>query len=246
MSDFDPKFFNSLCDSIKKALDDGANPIASFDADGTLWSGDAGLDFYKYQIENNLLSGLPDNPWDAYIKYVTEKEDEALLWLAQINKGQTLTQVRQWAEDYINKKTNLGYFSGVKKLITFLKDHGVDVYVVTASIKWSVEPAAIKHGIQPENVLGIQTKVIDNIITDVQDGPVTWHEGKVTKLLEVTNGQKPFLTAGNSKGDLALLESATDIRLVIQSAGKDHFNFETEKQMKALALERSWKHYSFL
>ncbi len=244
-TDFNSEFFTSICDSIKKALDDGANPIAAFDADGTLWSGDAGLDFYKYQLDNQLIADLPKNPWDHYIDMVTKDETKGLLWLAQINKGIPISTLREWAKDFVTKKEDLGYFDGVKKLITFLKDQGVDVYVVTASTKWSVEPAALFHDIPFEKVLGVQTKIIDGIITDEQDGPVTWHEGKAKKIVEVA-GAAPFLAAGNSSGDLALLESATHLPLVIQSANAHHFNFETEKKMKQLAKERSWHHYSFL
>ena len=105
MSDFNPEFFDSLCKSIKAALDNGASPIAAFDADGTLWSGDAGLDFYKYQIENNLLEGLPENPWESYLEYVEKKETEALFWLAQINKGHPITTVRSVSYTHLTLPT---------------------------------------------------------------------------------------------------------------------------------------------
>lgn len=243
---FNDEFFTSICDSIKKALDDGANPVAAFDADGTLWSGDAGLDFYKYQLDNKLIGGLPENAWDHYLEMVDKDVIKALLWLAQINKGVSINTLRGWAKDFIKQKTDLGYFDGIKKLIEFLKDQGVDVYVVTASTKWSVEPGAVFHGIDNDHVLGVQTKIIDGIITDEQDGPVTWFDGKPQRLIEVSGGQAPFFAAGNSSGDLALLESATHVPLVIQSAASEHFNFETEKKMKQLAQERNWHHYSFL
>ena len=245
-TDFNPEFFTKICDSIKKALDEGANPVAAFDADGTLWSGDAGLDFYKYQIDNKLISGLPDNAWDSYLEMIDKDVMKGLLWLAQINKGVPIDTLRGWAKDFVKEKKDLGYFDGITKLVNFLKDQGVKVFVVTASTKWSVEPAAIFHGIEQDNVIGVQTKIIDGIITDEQDGPVTWFDGKPKRLIEVSGGQAPFFAAGNSKGDLALLESATHVPLVIQSATENHFNFETEKQMKELAEKNGWHHYSFL
>lgn len=95
----------------------------------------------------------------------------------------------------------------------------MEVYVVTASIKWAVEPGALFLGIPADNVIGVNTKVHNGVITDQIDGVVTWHEGKVDGLLKKTN-KAPFFAAGNTIGDLALLELATHIRLANCAAPK--------------------------
>ena len=46
------------------------------------------------------------------------------------------------------------------------------------SIKWAVEAAAQLYKIDYDHVIGVTVKVTDEFLTDEQDGPVTYREGK--------------------------------------------------------------------
>ncbi|MEZ4870801.1 MAG: haloacid dehalogenase-like hydrolase [Bdellovibrionales bacterium] len=121
-------------------------------------------------------------------------------------------------------------------LITHLQNKGVKTYIVTASVKWAVEGAAKLYNIPEDQVVGVTTKVVDGLITDQQDGPVTWKQGKVEGLMQATKRQAPFFAAGNSSGDIYLLEAATRIiawpfRLLSE---KDHRIFESEVELAKL------------
>ena len=236
-------------DEIKSSIDNALKtldrpPVAAFDADGTLWSHDAGEGFFKYECDHQLLKDLPADPWQHYIDMHTAKSpQEAFLWLAQINRGHSLDEVRKWAKDCVQSLSPLPTFDFQKQIIEHLHQSGVKVYIVTASIKWAVEPAAELYNIPQEHVIGFQTKIENNIVTDEPIGAYTWREGKVEGLLIATEQNLPFFASGNTMGDLALLESSSDLRLVVRSAHKNHVNFETEKELINIAKDRRWFYF---
>src|SRR5690606_26732338 len=122
-------------------------PIAAFDADGTLWDTDMGENFFQYQIDHNCIE-LPEDPWKHYDNLKEKSHPEAYLWLAQVLEGQPIEKVRKWAKESLKTYQNgVPIFSWKRDLISFLQSHKVDVYIVTASITWAVEPAAELLGI---------------------------------------------------------------------------------------------------
>ena len=231
---------DQMLNEIDQILPEIKRPIAAFDADGTLWRTDMGEAFFDYQIKHRLV----DLPSDPLAHYHDLKENhskaEAYLWLAQINQGWPLTQVRQWAEACLQDLQPLSTFESQKKLIDHLHKKNVEVYVVTASAKWAVEPAALLYNIPFENVIGIETEVTEGLVTDKQKGPITYRDGKVQGLLKRSQGDSPFFCAGNTEGDLPLLEAATHLRLVMASAKPGEENHAVEQEMVQLAQEQGW------
>src|SRR6185312_12253817 len=116
----------------------------------------------------------------------------------------------------------------------------VEVYIVTASITWAVEPAARRLGLREDRVIGIETEVVGGVVTDKSTGVITYREGKADALLARTGGAKPYFCAGNTEGDRWLLEASTDLCLVLSSAPEGTENFPTESKMMKLADERGW------
>lgn len=243
MNDLSVSLVRKISDAIDKAVSETSGPlVAAFDADGTLWDTDMGENFFFHQIEQKLLKNLPPEPWEHYLRLKKEVSPQvAYLWLAQINAGQPLTQVRKWSEECVKAHSPLPIFNGQKKLIDLLHSKDVKVYVVTASIKWSVEPAAAIYGIPPDRVLGITTKIDGaGLVTTEQDGPITWREGKVEGLLRTTSGIRPFFCSGNTPGDLALLESATHVRLAMAASNGNPELFEDELRLVEIAKNKGW------
>lgn len=231
---------NELKLAIDKALATGAEPIAAFDADGTLWDMDLGEHFFDYQVRKKLLRNLPPDPWAYYRSEHKKNPAQAFLWLAQINKGVTESEVRSWAKAALAELSPVPIFEDIRQIIKYLHLKKVKVYVVTASIKWAVEPGAALFDIPQENVLGVKTKVENGVMTDTPAGAVTWHEGKVQELLSATGQRAPFLTAGNTMGDFALLESATHLHLANCAAPPAHTNHSTEQKLLAHAIKNGW------
>ena len=247
-------FSQDIWQQIKAALQEekksNSHPVAAFDADGTLWDTDLGESFFKYQIKHNLLpevfSALKTDPWRHYRDWKESGDPRpAYLWLAQINQGLPLSKVQQWAEENVQEMTPLPIFEEQKKLIALLREENCRVFVVTASVKWAVEPGAKRLGISTENVLGIETRIENGIVTTMQKGDITYREGKLTAILKATGGINPFFASGNTLGDLHLLEGATRIRLAVGATGSDHELHPAEEKLRAEAQSRNWLIHQF-
>ncbi|MEN0059164.1 MAG: haloacid dehalogenase-like hydrolase, partial [Bdellovibrio sp.] len=133
-----------------------------------------------------------------------------------------------------------------KKLIDLLISKGVQIYIVTASVKWAVEPGAEILGLTKDNVIGIETHIQDGVISTQQKGAITYRQGKVEALLEKTQGKKPFFCSGNTMGDFQLLQSATHLRLAVSAASRDDKIFKTEHELQTWAEQHSWLHHRFV
>ncbi len=218
-------------------------PIAAFDADGTLWKTDLGESFFKYQIEQKLLSNLPDRPWEHYRQMKSSGDPRpAYLWLAQINRGVSLKTVQAWSQDCLDQMKPLPIFPEQAHLIDFLQKQNVEIYIVTASVKWAVEPGALELGIPRENVIGVSTKVLNGLISEEAHGAITYREGKSAAFLQATHNQVPFLSCGNSIGDEHLLKIASDIKLAVRSEDPESELFSSEELLEQKAVEQKWLH----
>lgn len=219
--------------------------IAAFDADGTLWDTDLGEQFFQYKIKNKLVP-LPEDPWAQYEWLKKNKGNPAAyLWLAQICKDVPLSRVREWAEQAVTEMPPPIY-EEQKAVLKKLKELEVEIYIVTASIKWAVEPGALRLGLTHDQVMGIETEVVNGVVTEKQKGLITYREGKATALLERTGGVAPYFASGNTEGDKWLLQCATDLRFVTSSGPVDGTNYKTEMVMLALAKEHGWYSHRYL
>lgn len=245
------KYSDATWDLIKQTLQkkkaDGQKLLAVFDADGTLWDCDLGENFFQHQIDHKQVP-LPENPFQHYLdlKKINNDPRPAYVWLAQINKGLSLSQVQKWAEQAFLSIQPNPIFEEQKKLIQFLKENSVQIFIVTASIKWAVEPGARALGLTEENVIGVETQVKDGIITDIPVLPITYRSGKVDALKKHIQSQKPFLGSGNSIGDFELLDFCTDIRLVVSAASIDDRLYKSEKELHVEAEKKNWIIHRFI
>ncbi len=215
--------------------------IAAFDADGTLWPVDISENFFHYQIKNNLIQNLPQHPWDFYLDLKEHNPISAYYWLAQICQGALLDQVRQWADEAIKQDPAFTVFKPQAELIKMLISYDVEVFIVTASVKWAVEAAASYLKINHSNVLGIETLITnDQKITIHPKTPPTYKSGKLNALLTHTESIKPFLCCGNTLGDYELLEGATQFKIAVQSAPPSDPLYQAEQSLFAIASEKKW------
>jgi phosphoserine phosphatase len=249
VNDFSPHLWSHLQASLERvARETRGRKIAAFDADGTLWDADAGETFFDWQIHNSGLAGLPLDPWAEYRRLKRPDPRVAYVWLAQISAGRTLDEVRAWAHQCFaehQQRSPWPVFESQHKLIQHLRKLDFEIFVVTASIKWAVEPAAQLVGIDHDHVIGIETRVVDNVITTEALHPLTWREGKAQGLLARTGGAAPLFASGNTYGDSALLECATHLRLAVRSQNEPNSLFEEEEKLAVEAEQRGWLIHHF-
>lgn len=221
--------------------------VAAFDADGTLWDIDLGENFFQYQIEQNQIA-LPADPWNHYIemKKINNDPRAAYVWLAQINKGYPLPQVQGWAQEAFKQAHPVPFFQEQKKLIQYFIQAGIQVYIVTASVKWAIEPAAAALGIPADHVIGVETVVHNDVITEEPIYPITYRQGKAEALLKRTQQKRPFFCSGNTMGDLELLQIASHLRLAVSASSRDDKLFRTESELQQTAQQNKWLSHRFI
>jgi phosphoserine phosphatase len=246
--DFSKQQWDLIRDSLKSWVDSNPGPhYAAFDADGTLWDMDMGESFFDFQIKNCNLPDMPRDPWAHYVHLKSIDRNVAYLWLAQINKGIMLDQVRTWSRQNVDLLKSVPIFEPQLRLIEYLKTLGIKVFVVTASITWAVEPAALKfYEIPYEQVLGVETVVENGQVTEAQNGVVTWNEGKAKKILEMTGGIAPLLASGNTMGDLELLNIARLLRFAVGATVPGDRLYKTECELTEIALLNGWQTHRFV
>lgn len=214
---------------------------AAFDADGTLWSFDVGETFFQYQLDHCDLKDLPADPWARYEDMKQNNPPWDCMWLAQINKGVPYSRLQAWAVDCFKRLPRFEYFQFQKDLIDGLRKRGVEVYVVTASVRWAMLPVVYDIFNIPEHrVLGIETHIRDGVITDEPVHPIVWGPGKADAILKATGGVKPLLSCGNSMLDLGLLECASQVRVTINSHPPGTDGYLTESRLAEQARNRGW------
>ena len=246
--EFSESFKNEIESRVLALKKSGVQAYAAFDADGTLWDTDIGELFFLYQIKNCSLKGLPPDPWKHYFDLKAVDRVKAYYWLAQINQGQKLSQVQNWAELAIREHAPIPILKSMASLVEFLRNQDIEVFVVTASIKWAVEPAAALLGIDRAHVLGMSTEVTGGVVSDRPLPPATYLQGKADALMLATRGIAPIFCAGNTTGDSALLSASAGVRLAVrtQSTGdKNNRLLEDELGLYREAVKREWLSHAF-
>ena len=226
----------------EKFLKEGAAPLAVFDADGTLWKQDANHLLLNYQIENNLrnLSDLLSPIWKG-----EKQRGERCGEFVRRQAGLSLREIKQQFKEVL-KSESFEMFSFQKDLMSHFKEKGMKIFIVTASMQWLVEDIVDQHNLPVDKVLGVQVKLDRDILTDELIFPVTYGEGKKQAFLRETDNRPPLFVAGNSPGDLHLLEMAS-VGFVINSASpQNERNFHGEREMNHLAQKRGWFLLDFL
>ena len=109
-------------------------------------------------------------------------------------------------------------------LIGALMERRFDIWVVSGSNKWSVEPVFRRFGIPPDRIIGIDLEVRDGLLTDRAEVPVPIRAGKVDALRRHTP-LVPLLAASDSKNDIPLLLHSAGLRVRINSRKRDTADF---------------------
>lgn len=246
VNEFSPELWDHLAKNLAQAARETRGPlIAAFDADGTLWDDDAGETFFDWEVHRAGLKGLPADPWAYY--HETKKTDhiKAYLWLAQINQGVPLTQVREWARTCFAERPDWPVFDSQRRLFELLRSLKFEIYIVTASIKWAVEPVAALVGVDFDHVLGITTRIEDGRVGMEGVHPITWRQGKAEGLLAATGGVRPIIACGNTYGDTAMIELATHLPLAVSTQNTPCGLFDEEQKLAVEADRRGWLRHKF-
>jgi phosphoserine phosphatase len=122
----------------------------------------------------------------------------------------------------VRVRSGLRYRPAMRALIVALRACGFQVWVVSATNRWSIEVAAGELGIPADRVVGMTTTVRDGRITTELVEPAPYFAGKATALKSVVGPDaRVVLAAGDSLSDEGLLSLAEAARIVVTPSARE-------------------------
>ncbi len=204
--------------------------IAVFDCDGTLWAGDAGADFFNYEIERGLIPEKTAK-WalDRYDQYRAGKVGEVEMCgeMVQIHDGIPEQDIRTIVREFVASTIAPRIFGVMQELTYCLAESGCELWAVSSTNNWVVEEGVRRFGIPAERVLAAQVEVVDEKATN--------------RLVQVPSGEFKAVAIrdhirrpadavfGNSVHDAAMLEIA-----------KTPYVINPNPDLESLARDKGW------
>jgi len=233
------KFYNEkeLLNLLKKQIKQrpSSKNLVALDADGTLWPEDANDILLSYEMRRGLRD-FKDLLNPDYHKEVNRFKLCEIF--SERQAGWTLDEFKYHCLEAL-KETPLHVFPFQRALLQYLKQKGMTIYIVTASMKWLVETAVELYNLPVDKVLGVETKLKGNLISSeiLRPAPIAGLKGEV--FLKYSQGDSCFLAGGNTSTDIPLLEMAS-VPFVVHSASPGSDFFPAEKKLKELAIKNRW------
>lgn len=207
--------------------------LAVFDCDGTLWSGDAGRDFFYWEIDRGLVDSEIAGPMlERYRLYEEGQVDELSMCgeMVTMHDGLPVAALRQAAEEFFAEMVESRIFPEMRELTHKLAEQGCEIWAVSSTNDWVVEAGVQRFGIPRERVLAACVHVIDGRATG-RLIRVPTDELKVTAIHDVI--RRPVQAVfGNSVHDQAMLEIAAR-----------PFCINPNPNLEAVAKARHWPIY---
>lgn len=183
--------------------------IAVFDCDGTLWSGDAGRDFFYWEMERSLIvPDLAERMRARYDEYLAGrvKEEPMCAEMVTMNVGISCDVLYRAAEEFFDEVVSQRIFPDMLELTTKLEEQGCELWAVSSTNNWVVEIGAERFGIPRSNVLAACVHIDDGCASG-RILRVPTDELKAVAIREVI-GRPVDAVFGNSMHDYAMLELA--------------------------------------
>lgn len=171
-----------------------------FDADGTLWRGDAGEDFLRYAIHRRLFEAS----YAQYEALLEQSPARAYAYCVEVMRDQPEATLEQACAEFFAARVAGRIFSFVRPLLALLKAAHCPVWICSASPRWVVAPGAVALGIPAEQVIGVSCEVREGKLTGEVEQPVPVGPGKVAWLKR--HKLSPALGVGNGDFDVDMLE----------------------------------------
>ena len=207
--------------------------LATFDCDGTLWSGDAGEGFFSWELDQGLVSDeIARWARPRYADYRAGKVPEDVMCgeMVTMHRGLREEVVQQACDTYFALAVEPNIFPEMRALIEQLHMQPCDVWAVSSSNQWIIRSAMRRFGIPPNRILAAEAAVKNGVIVDrlvrVPSGP-----GKVEAIRSVVRAS-PDCAFGNAIWDREMLALA-----------KHAFAINPNPNLREIALANQWTVY---
>ena len=194
----------------------GTAPVAAFDADGTLWAGDAYDAFATVLLNRGLIDRkTAERVAEGYAASEDDERRRFLLESLELFKGLRLETLHDAAvEAWESFKPDSG--EGLRdtlrpemaELVVRLREAGWRVLIVTASPAEAVLRGAQELGVPEGDVLAIRLETDEAGVITGRPSPImplTWREGKAAALRGYGVADRLMLAVGNSMDDVPMI-----------------------------------------
>jgi phosphoserine phosphatase len=232
------QFVATVTDPDSPGFVPAADRVAAFDNDGTLWS-EQPMYFQGYFAIAQVQAMAARHPeWQTTepfrsalagdMKGVMATGEPGLMQLlAASHAGMTADEftasAKAWAATATNPKTGMKFtemiFQPMLELLEFLRDNGFKTYIVSGGgIDFMRAFVGDLYGIPPEQIVGTTLEasfsLVDGIPTITREPELNLNDDKAGKPIGIYRhiGRRPIFAAGNSDGDLQMLQYTTIAR----------------------------------
>ena len=207
--------------------------IAVFDCDGTLWSGDAGADFFDWEIERGIVSReVAQWALARYKQYQAGRVSEEHMCgeMVTMNHGVSCRLLRRAAREFFTEVVTPRVFPEMQELTRRLAMQGCNLWAVSSTNNWLIEYAVMQFSIARQHVLAASVEVEGGCASD-RLIRVPTDELKVVAIRKHID-QPIDVALGNSVHDQAMLEMA-----------KYPICVNPNEDLEQIARERGWPVY---
>ena len=216
--------------------------IATFDCDGTLWSGDAGEGFFSWELEHNIVS-KEIAAWARarYADYKAGSVAEEVMCgeMVTMHRGLQEKVVQQACDAYFAQAIAPNIFPEMRELVHRLRAAGCDVWAVSSSNQWIIRSGVTPFGIPNNRILATEVAVENGIITGrlirVPSGP-----GKPDAIRSALKSS-PAFGSDDPRPDCAFGNAIWDREMLALS--KHPFVINPNPNLKEIALANDWPVY---
>jgi phosphoserine phosphatase len=211
--------------------------VATFDCDGTFWSGDAGEGFFSWELRQHLVSDeIALWARSRYADYKAGQVAEEVMCgeMVTMHRGLQEEVVQQAADAYFAQEIAPNIFPEMRELVQRLREAGCDVWAVSSSNQWIIRSGMRLFGIPPNRILSAEV-AIDN---RTGNGTIT------DRLIRVPSGPgKPeaIRSVLKSSPDCAFGNAIWDREMLAMS--KHAFAINPNSDLKKVAIANGWAIY---
>jgi HAD superfamily phosphoserine phosphatase-like hydrolase len=207
--------------------------IAAFDCDGTLWSGDAGENFFAWEIDKGVVSPEVARAMrDRYAEYKAGKvtEEDMCGEMVSMHNGLTETVMMTAAREFMSSAFPGRIFPEMMELVGRLQQQGCEIWAVSSSNEWIIRAGLEQFGIDADRILAAKAQMNGELVSEslvrVPSGP-----GKPKALREVVK-KEIDAAFGNSRWDTEMLMMA-----------RHAFAVNPNPDLEVIAREQGWTIY---
>jgi HAD superfamily phosphoserine phosphatase-like hydrolase len=216
---------------IEQAAATMDRPVLATDADGTLWSGDVGLDVFEALLANRgvreearpaLMAeaeavGAPASGdatavasalYEAF-KHQALSEERAYEVMAWVFAGHTLQQAGEHAV-VVQRQLRLEqrFHPEMREIVSWALGRGIDVWVVSASPQFAVQQGVARLGIPADRVIGAEPAMARGLIAPRMAHRMPYGPGKLEAIARVLGPAQLVAAFGDSAFDVPMLRAA--------------------------------------